>query len=322
MECRTQKAREWQVRMLEDVKHNTNGKFVTLTYSDKSIKEMNDRIQREIDESIDKLRHGRFYGDKERKLVDKLNKMRTGYELDNQIATRGMRMFNERWRKKNGKAIRHWTITELGHNGTENIHLHGILWTDAKFIEIADQWGYGYIWPRPDDKKAIKKNYVNGRTVNYIVKYIIKQDYEHKEYKSKILTSPGIGRGYEKSYNAILNKYRNDGKTDDTYRTKTGHKIAMPIYWRNKIYSEQEREKLWLEKLDKQVRYIRGEKIDISKGMEEYWNILEWYRKRNKELGYGDNQYNWKRKEYEEEMRIIKQATRIERANINAFGGK
>ena len=30
----------------------------------------------------------------------------------------------------------------------------------------------------------------------------------------------------------------------ETYRTSTGHKIAMPIYWRNKIYNDEEREKL------------------------------------------------------------------------------
>ena len=43
----------------------------------------------------------------------------------------------------------------------------------------------------------------------------------------------------------------------------------MPIYYRNKIYSEEEREKLWIQKLNSNTRYILGEKIDISKG-EEY----------------------------------------------------
>ena len=43
----------------------------------------------------------------------------------------------------------------------------------------------------------------------------------------------------------------------------------MPIYWRNKIYNDEEREKLWLYKLNKQERYIcaayrdwEGEKFD------------------------------------------------------------
>ena len=47
-------------------------------------------------------------------------------------------------------------------------------------------------------------------------------------------------------------------------KIERGHKQALPIYWRNKIYSEEEREKLWLQKLDKKERYVNGQKIDIS----------------------------------------------------------
>ena len=99
-------------------------------------------------------------------------------------------------------------------------------------------------------KKAIKKNYVNAKTVNYSIKYILKQDADHKEYRAKILTSPGIGSNYTETYNAKTNEYKPDGKTIETYRTKSGHQISMPIYWRNKIYSEEERELLWIQKLD------------------------------------------------------------------------
>ena len=46
MECRKQTAREWQVRLLEDVRHNKNGKFITLTFSDKSITELRKEAER------------------------------------------------------------------------------------------------------------------------------------------------------------------------------------------------------------------------------------------------------------------------------------
>ena len=36
-ECRKAKQREWQVRLKEDIKHNTNGKFITLTFSNEWI---------------------------------------------------------------------------------------------------------------------------------------------------------------------------------------------------------------------------------------------------------------------------------------------
>ena len=312
IECRRQKARSWQVRMLEDIKTNTNGKFVTLTFSDQSIYKLNKIIQDDINQEIDKIRHGRQFGEQERNKINKLTWKRTGYELDNAIATYAMRYFNERWRKHTGKAIRHWAITELGHTGTENIHLHGIVWTDETFETIAKRWDYGYIWP--NTKKAIKKNYVNAKTVNYSIKYILKQDADHKEYRAKILTSPGIGSNYTETYNAKTNEYKPDGKTIETYRTKSGHQISMPIYWRNKIYSEEERELLWIQKLDKQERWIQGERISIKNGMDEYYKTLEWYRKRNIELGYGTNENNWRRKEYEEANRIIMQETRIKNA--------
>lgn len=286
IECRKQKARNWQVRLLEDLKEHKNGKFITLTFSNESI--------RILDKEIDIAPYAAL----------------EGYERDNEIATKAMRLFLERWRKEYGKSIRHWMVTELGHNGTENIHMHGIMWTDKPVTEIERIWQYGWIWKGKIVKGKLV-NYVNAQTVNYIVKYINKIDNVHKTFKSKVLTSPGIGGNYLNGQDWKKNKF-NEKKTLEIYRTSTGHKIAMPIYWRNKIYNEKEREQLWLQKLDKQERWICGEKIDISQGDEDYYKILEWHRKRNKELGYGDDVKNWSRTEYEKQRRIIMQKKRIQ----------
>lgn len=292
MECRKQEGRKWQLRMLEDIKEHKNGKFVTLTFSNESIKK--------IIETKPSKRWGTMAG-------------LQGYALDNEIATRGVRWFTERWRKEKGKSIRHWLITELGHNGTENIHLHGIMWTDESIEDIRRIWGYGYIYPGPGEEE--KKNYVSEATVNYIIKYVTKTDQEHKYYKTKILTSSGIGDKYTETYNAKINKYNEEKETDETYKTRTGHKISMPIYWRNKIYTEEQREKLWLNKLDKNIRWVNGIKIDISKGEELYYKILEQERKKNRELGYGDSDTDWERKEYEKQRRMIMYKERLKENN-------
>ena len=273
IECRKQEGRKWQLRMLEDIKHNKNGKFVTLTFSNESIKE--------ISKSIKGLE---------------------GYELDNEIATIAVKRFRERWRKEYKKSIRHWFITELGHNGTENIHLHGIIWTDKEMKKITKHWKYGYTW---------EGKYVNERTVNYIIKYVKKIDLVHKEYKAKVLTSAGIGAAYIKTENAKSNKY-NKEQTREYYTTRTGHKMAMPTYWRNKIYTDEEREELWIQKLNKEERWILGQKIDISKTETEYYKALNEARNKNKRLGYGDDQINWERKQYENERRKIKYAERTQ----------
>ena len=175
---------------MEDIKEHKNGKFITLTFSNKSYKELYDDVK--TYELIDNKRVKR-----ETEL--------TGYDLDNAIAKRATRLFLERWRKKYKKSLRHWLVTELGHNGTENIHLHGIVWTD-EIHELKNIWSYGFVWDG-DTINGKKKNYVNEQTVNYIVKYINKADDQHKYYKSKVLSSPGIGAGYTKSRDSERNKF-------------------------------------------------------------------------------------------------------------------
>lgn len=88
----------------------------------------------------------------------------------------------------------------------------------------------------------------------------------------------------------------------------------MPIYWRNKLYTETERERLWIHKLDKEERWICGERIDISKGEEEYYRVLQHHREKSKILGYGDGGRDWTRKKYEEERREIMQKNRIQKS--------
>ena len=85
----------------------------------------------------------------------------------NAVATIAVRLFTENWRKKYKKTIRHWLCTELGHIETERIHLHGILFTDKTREEIENKWIYGIVH---------FGDYVNERSVNYIIKYITKID--------------------------------------------------------------------------------------------------------------------------------------------------
>ena len=90
----------------------------------------------------------------------------------------------------------------------------------------------------------------------------------------------------------------------------------MPIYWRNKRYTEDEREKLWIHKLDQNTRYVCGEKVKAD-NEEEYQKLLKFYRRRNTELGYG-NPEDWDAQKYEHERRLLKQAKRINTATALA----
>lgn len=307
IECRKQKAREWQSRLQEDIKTYTNGKFVTLTFSTESLKKL---IQDHTEEATEarkrpkrhrkgKPEHKELPKDKPKVYLDKLK----GYDLDNAIVTRAVRLFLERWRKKYKKSLRHWLITELGHGKTEHIHLHGIIWTDDT-KELDGIWQYGNVWKGYENTSNTLQNYVNARTVNYIIKYVTKVDEQHKTYKPIILTSAGIGNHYTTIGNYITNEYKGI-RTDERYRTATGHKTSLPIYWRNKIYTEEQRERLWLQKLDKEERWICGEKISIKEGEEVYYEVLEYHRKRTRNLGYDTPEFIWSRKQYEMERREL-----------------
>ena len=90
------------------------------------------------------------------------------------------------------------------------------------------------------------------KTINYIIKYVTKFDEKHPNYKPIICCSNGIGNNY------IANPSE---KMQDKYRTNTGKWLTMPIYYRNKIYTENERGELWIKKLDENVRYIGKNKV-------------------------------------------------------------
>lgn len=279
IECRQQKARAWNIRLQEEIRHDRTGKFITLTFSNESIW----KLKQEINEKL------------------------TGYEVDNAIAKLAVRRFLERWRKKHKKSVKHWLITELGqgkywkYQGTENLHLHGFIFTENK-EDIKNLWQYGFVY--------IGK-YVSERTINYTTKYCTKTDNLHREYKPTILTSAGIGAKYTQRIDAEINKYSENG-TNDKYRYNNGKEVNLPIYYRNKIYSEEEREKLWLEKLDKQERYVLGKKISIKKDFNEYYKTLEIARAKNERLGYGSNEKDEDRINYENTMREINNQKRLD----------
>lgn len=278
IECTKQRGQQWKVRLSEHIKTNRNGIFVTLTFSTESLKQLTHDLYEE---------NGGEYLE--------------GYALDNAIATLATRRFLERWRKKYKKSLPHWLITELGHGSTEHVHIHGIVFTDHK-KDINQIWKYGY---------TFTGDYVNERTVNYVMKYVTKIDFEHKEYIPIILTSPGIGRNYVNRLDAKLNKFNPKGTTKETYTTSQGIQLNMPIYYRNKIYTEAERELLWIQKLDKQERWVCGTRIDISTqdGMRRYDQTVKYQRSRTARLGYAIP-HDYKQKQYEHERRKLIHATR------------
>lgn len=267
--CLKKKARGWTVRLLNEIKYNKTAKFITLTFSEKKLNELSNKYN--VTES-------------------------------NALATLAMRHFLERWRKKYGKSVKHWFTTELGHQNTERIHLHGILWTDKTDKEIVERWQNGFIWVG---------DYVTEKTVNYIMKYVTKIDNDHKNFIPKILCSSGLGKNYINSLNMERNKYRGL-ETDESYVLTNGYKTNIPIYYRNKLYTESQREKLWIKKLDENILYLNGDKYNLNIEEEKlrYYQDLEFLQRENIRRGYGDDSDEWKRENYNATLTMLNKLKR------------
>ena len=258
-ECRKKIANDWRVRLLEEIKLNPRCTFVTLSYSPESISQLETEIYTKKYRGIETDENGEI-------------------QLDvNILAAYSIRMWSERWRKHHKKAPKHWLITELGHNGSERIHLHGLVW-NATQREIEKTWKYGNVFCG---------NWVDNRTINYIIKYVTKLDELHKGFKQRIFTSKKIGIGY--TINNGFNKYK-DEETITYYRNYNGFKMGLPRYWKEKLWTEKEREKLWGYQLDKNETYLIGQKWDKNK-MEDFENFrdtLKSVRETNIKNGWGD----------------------------------
>lgn len=259
---------EWVPRLMYEADHSkVRGWWITFTVSDDSMK--------------------RFYA---RMYQENGGVQEPYYKRINSAMAIGVKWWRERVRQKTGKTPKFWLVTELGAD-KGRIHLHGFVWNDDK--SIFDLWDYGWNKVKPIQRSKIK----------YATKYVFKTQEKHKEYVPKIFCSNGIGSGYETSYNATNNKYVGED-TDEGYRTSNGYKIALPKYYRNKIYSEEERELLWIHKLDRQERYVLGKRIDISKGFSEYYARLQYAREINRQQGFLAEE-DWTRTIYQRTLDLI-----------------
>lgn len=266
IECRKQKAREWQVRLHEELKVHKYAYFITLTFSEEELTKLCEEYET---------------------------------EMANEIATKAVRRFLERYRKKYGHSLKHWLITERGHQGTERIHLHGILFPEEELNNeiIANIWKYGM---------TFTGDYCNNKTINYIIKYVTKIDPMHKDYKAIILASAGLGKNYINEQTRY--KHRFNGKdTIEYYTLPNGQHINLPIYYRNKLWTTKERALLWSQTLDKDKTYVRGIEVrNISKdGYNRYMRLLEQQQKENEAMGYGNTSKEWKQKDYKLELKKL-----------------
>lgn len=312
-QCKKSEAIRYRIRLSEELRHNEKnnikGHFVTLTFTDERLNELNNKVKDKVNELIIKQNDIKYNTE------NQLKKLK-GYEADNEAVTIAVKEWREkirlkyRWRKL-GEKLRYWTITELGGNNTERIHMHGMIWTN-NINEIKE------IWEKQNGKMTIgdgyNTNYVNEKTISYITKYVTKTDKKHPNYKARVYSSIGLGLQYINRADAKNNKYK--GKdTNIQYTQRDGTKLALPKYYKEKILTEEERENLWIWAMDEEKKYVAGIEVDVSteKGKENYKEILKEARKKGKRLGHQDNKKDKNLQQYESKKRDELRLKRIQK---------
>lgn len=267
---------------LEEELRSNFGYFITLTISEEKIKELEEYTRLKWQEN------------------------------PNEIATKALRLFLERVRKNTGKSIKHWFVTELGEK-KDRIHLHGILF-GQKSAELAKKhWNYGF---------TFIGGYCNSRSINYMTKYMLKVDTKHPDFKQIVLASKGIGAGYMDRLDYLWQKQNYKNIDVATYTFRNGVKMAMPRYYKNKIFTEKEREKMWINNLNRGILWIYGEKVKAN-DWKTIDNLRKYWQKYGREV-MGDNPIAWnamkeRRKEEKQRQAIAeakKQAEKFSTENL------
>lgn len=223
---------------------------------------------------------------------ESFNEIAKKYKLktEEECIKKMIRLWLERVRKTTKKSLKHWFTTEKGGNRTERYHLHGIVWGAKDTTLITELWKYGFVFVG---------SFVNEQTINYITKYITKKDVKHPNFSPTILCSAGIGENYLSRSDSELNRFRGK-QTTETYRLRNGTKLNLPIYYRNKIYTDEEREQLFLNKIEKGIVWILGQKMNIA-DEGTYFQLLKQAQKDCQRL-HGDDPVQWEEAKYERRL--------------------
>lgn len=177
-----------------------------------------------------------------------------------------LQKFFKRLRKLHDKntKIKYYAAGEYG-TGKKRPHYHIILFNaDAEYIERA--WAL--------DNKRIGNIHIGDVTeasVSYTLKYVCKQSKvpEHARddrQKEFALMSKGMGKDYLSEQQ--INWHKSNLEERAYIPLRDGKKIAMPKYYKDKMYNEKERKKIseWnknrLEELDIKLREELGEDFE------------------------------------------------------------
>lgn len=177
---------------------------------------------------------------------------------------KAVRLWLDRMRKYFGKQVRHFIVGEFG-DKTHRFHYHGLLFNIPLQLDkdlLESLWGCGFA----------HIGWCKDKTINYIVKYISKND--NKEVKKdipRLIVSKGLGSRFA------------DYAKDEPIKTqlkpyivyKQGAKVPLPKYLQDKIYDIDDKCQMVVNNLNKPFeRFVNGkvyhDKFEFEKARKEF----------------------------------------------------
>lgn len=222
-ECKKKRKEMWRLRIENELLDSKSAIFFTGTFSDEAIENIKKRYE---------------------------------VKEENDIATKANRLFLERLRKKYNIKLTHWCITELG-SKKGRIHIHGIFFIkenqDIKYIKdkIKREWNFGWNYLGYVDQ---------GKTINYITKYMLKENENFKKFKPKVLASQKIGIGFIERNKSFYKYKEKNGEIEANTKMEylDGRETYLIKYYKEKLYTTEERENILLSILDENKRKINS----------------------------------------------------------------
>lgn len=225
-DCRMRRANEWSFRLRQEGRRSSTSFFVTLTYDTEFVpitdKGYMSLLQKDVQDFFKRLRYYHNIRFKNHKSEDR-------------------------------PKIRYFVVGEYG-SKTMRPHYHLIIF-NAELDDLYLAWKKG----------GIHVGTVTGASIGYTLKYMLKEKQIPRHNNDDRLPefqnmSKGLG------YNYLTDKIRK-WHEDDLYNRmyipiEGGKKIAMPRYFREKIYSEEEREEIILRIIANAIGDVRDDNVE------------------------------------------------------------
>lgn len=172
---------------------------------------------------------------------------------------RAIKEFLDSFRKKFGKGVKHFFISEFG-DDTHRIHYHGLLFNVPKTcteFDVDSIWNRAYGKKRKDFKKfvGVFKNprgivdvswlREGPKAASYICKYLTKDYDSPTEKRPRVLISNGVGLGYLSPVQVHLHR-----STLSPFLAFNGRKYALPKYYKDKIFDQDLKDRIIINRMN------------------------------------------------------------------------